>query len=119
MGATPTGGKPVDGEIIFVDDETMTAKRCIVEVTTGSSKKHFDAFLHHAGEAEIGVYVTLVKPTSGMVGAAKEAGVYHSPGWGMDYRRIQILTIDDLFGGTRASIPPAYKQRGKGTSLFE
>ncbi len=30
---------------------------------------------------------------------AVSAGYYHSDGWGQDYPRIQILTIDDLLHG--------------------
>lgn len=119
LNATPTGGKPIDGEITFVDDDSMTARRCIVEVTSGSSKKHFDAFLHHAAEVEIGLYVTLQKPTKGMIAAAKQAGVYDSPGWQLQCPRIQILTVEELLAGGRPILPPPYKRRGKGMSLFQ
>lgn len=117
LDATPTGGKPVDGEKTFVDDKSLKAKRCIVEVTVGHSKKHFDAFMHHLDSAEIGVYVVLDKPTSGMIADAKKMGKYHSPGWNKDFARAQIFTIEDLFDGKRPDLPPPYRQRGQGVAL--
>jgi site-specific DNA-methyltransferase (adenine-specific) len=117
LGATPTGGKPVDGEKVFVDDSTMKAKRCIVEVTTALSKKHFDAFLHHAEKAEMAVYVLLDKPTTGMVGDAKSAGKYHSPEWATDFPKVQIRTVGELLAGKEPEFPPPYKRKGGGAAL--
>ena len=119
LNATPTGGKPVDGEITILDDDSMKPKRCIVEVTTGKSKKHFDAFMNHAKKAAIGIYVLLDDPTRGMIGDAKEAGKYHSPGWDKDYPKVQILTIADLFNDKRPDLPPAFKSKGKAVTLFK
>lgn len=118
VGATPTGGKPVDGEIIFVDDQTMNAKRCVVEVTGGqSSKKHFDAFLNHARKADMGIYVTLNEPSRGMIGAAKEMGHYYSRGWDAKYPKVQIITIRELLEGKQPALPPSYRKRGRGVAL--
>ncbi len=118
LDARPTGGKPVDGDKTFVDDQTMTGKKCIIEVTVMRSKKHFDAFLHHAAQAEMGIYVLLDKPTSGMVAAAKEAGSYHSPGWQRDFPKIQIRTVAELLNGKPPELPPPFRQRGKGAALI-
>lgn len=117
VGAQPTGGKPVDGEIIFVDDETRKPRRCIVEVTGGKpNKKHFDAFLSHVHNADIGVYVTF-KPSAGMIAAAKQMGDYYSEGWGQKYPKVQILKIRDLFAGQRPKLPPSYKRKGHSSEL--
>jgi len=116
--AIPTGGKPVDGEIAFVDDDTMQRKRIIVEVTSGHpNKKHFDAFMNHAKEADIGLYITLYKPSKGMIVDAKMAGSYYSIGWQQDYPKVQIIEIDNLLHGVKPILPPPYKKRGKGTSF--
>jgi site-specific DNA-methyltransferase (adenine-specific) len=116
--AQPTGGKPVDGEIAFVDDDSLRRKRAIAEVTSGHpNKKHFDAFMNHAKEAEIGLYVTLYKPTKGMIADAKMAGSYHSEGWQQDYPKVQVIEITELLEGKKPLLPPAYKQKGKSTSL--
>ena len=120
VGATPTGGKPVDGEIGFVDDEAMTRKRCIVEVTSGRpNKKHFDAFMSHAKEAEMGIYITLRKPTKGMTADAKLAGTYHSEGWSRDYPKIQVVEVADLLKeNPPVEFPPAYKKQKKSAALL-
>lgn len=118
VGATPTGGKPVDGEIGFVDDSTLQRKRAIVEVTSGHpNKKHFDAFMNHAKNAEIGIYIVLHKPTRGMIADAKQAGMYHSSGWDQDYPKVQIIQVADLVNGKQPVLPPPYKKQGKGVAL--
>jgi hypothetical protein len=48
--------------------------------------------------------------------AALTAGKYHSPGWNQDYRRIQILTIEQLLKGVKVDMPPTaqtFKQAPK------
>jgi site-specific DNA-methyltransferase (adenine-specific) len=117
-GAKPTGGKPVDGIISFVDDEKMHQKKCIIEVTSGhNNKKHFDAFLKHVGEAEMGLYVVLNKPSKGMIADAKQMGIYHSYGLNTDFPKVQIVEINDIFEEKLPKIPPPYKKMGKKVSL--
>ncbi|MBA7710090.1 hypothetical protein ES703_119020 [subsurface metagenome] len=117
-GAIPTGGKPVDGEITFVDDDGLQRKRIVVEVTSGKpNKKHFDAFMNHVKSAEMGIYVLLHKPSKGMISDAKLLGEYHSTGWEQKYPKLQILEIADLLKGISPLVPPQYKKRGKGTTL--
>jgi len=44
-----------------------------------------------------------------MITEAVSAGYYHSDGWGQDYPRIQILTIDDLLHGrAQLKMPPQF-----------
>jgi len=44
-----------------------------------------------------------------MITEAMGAGYYHSDGWGQDYPRIQILTIDDLLHGrAEVKMPPQF-----------
>jgi DNA modification methylase len=117
-GAKPTGGKPLDGEIPFIDDDTLQRKKVIIEVTSGhSNKKHFDAFLKHVKEAEMGIYVVLHKPSGGMVADGKLEGEYYSEGWREKYPKVQIITIEELLSGKKPLIPPPYKKRGKGSAL--
>jgi len=119
VNAIPTGGKPIDGEITFVDDDSLQRKRAIVEVTSGkSNKKHFDAFMNHVKNANIGLYITLYKPTKGMIADAKMAGSYHSIGWQQKYPKVQIWEIGELLKGQRPLLPPPYKKRGKSTSYL-
>lgn len=118
VGATPTGGKPVDGEIGFVDDEKLQRKRCIIEVTSGHpNKKHFDAFLKHAGNAEMGIYIVLYPPSRGMIADAKQMGTYHSEGWDRNFPKVQIAEIKELLAGKPPQLPPIYKKQGKSILL--
>ena len=67
-------------------------------------------------KAAIGVLITLEPPTGPMETAAVTAGYYRSPGWNQDYRRIQILTIEDLLRGAQVQMPPTaqtFKQAPK------
>ena len=66
--------------------------------------------------AAIGVFITLEEPSRDMVTEAASAGHYHSPAWGRDYPRIQILTIAQLLAGARSgcrrSTAPSSRQSG-------
>jgi site-specific DNA-methyltransferase (adenine-specific) len=57
----------------------------------------------------MGVFITLEEPSRDMKTEAVSAGFYHSPGWGQDYSRIQILTIEELLHGTEVKMPPQYE----------
>ena len=116
--AKPTGGRPIDGEIPFVDDDSLSRKRVVIEVTSGKpNKKHFDAFVNHVKNAEMGIYVVLYKPTKGMIADTKLLGSYYSKGWEKDFPKLQIVEIDDLLKGVKPLLPPPYRKRGKGTAL--
>ena len=51
----------------------------------------------------IGVLVTLVPPTRGMITQASAAGFYESHG--RKYPRVQIITIEEMLGGKRIGVP--------------
>ncbi len=59
-------------------------------------------------EAAMGVFITLEEPSRDMKTEAVSAGFYTSPGWGQDYPRIQILTIEELLHGAKVKVPPQY-----------
>ncbi len=52
----------------------------------------------------MGLFVTLAKPTAPMKREAASAGVLDTPFGKL--ARLQILTIEDLFAGTRPAMPP-------------
>jgi site-specific DNA-methyltransferase (adenine-specific) len=54
----------------------------------------------------MGLLVTLEPPTRPMRQEALDAGVYHSPGWGKDFPRLQIVTVEELLQGQEPTIPP-------------
>ena len=53
---------------------------------------------------------------------AVSAGFYTSPGWGQDYPRIQVITIEALLHGAQVQMPPQHgtfreEQGARGRSL--
>ena len=111
--------KGIDGIITFIDDSSGKGKRAVVQVKSGKvSSGHVRDLVGTVDreKAPIGIFITLEEPTSKMREEAAAAGVYHSPGWGKDYPRIQILTIQELLEGSTAKLPPStvtFKQAGK------
>ena len=58
-------------------------------------------------QAAIGVLITLEAASRPMQTEAAAAGFYGSPGWGQNYPRPQVLTIEGLLHGTqRLKMPP-------------
>lgn len=101
----------IDGVINFIDDAYARPKRVIVQVKSGhvSSATVRDLVgVVNREHAAIGVLITLDEPTRDMITEAAKAGFYHSPGWGKDYPRIQILTVDELLHGAEVKMPPAH-----------
>ena len=112
VNAVPYGGKKkgadtgIDGLIYFKPDGKKT-ERAIVSVKGGG---HVGvAMIRDLGhvvareKAKIGVFITLANPTKPMVTESVKAGSYDT-GYGK-YPRIQILTIAELFQGSKPDIP--------------
>ncbi|HEX8598196.1 MAG TPA: restriction endonuclease [Chloroflexia bacterium] len=102
--------KGIDGVITFIDHPGK-AQRVLVQVKSGHVKSGDIRDLVGTIDSEkaaMGVFITLEPTTSEMTAAALKAGFYHSPAWGRDFPRIQILTIADLLKGTEIKMPPAY-----------
>ncbi len=103
--------KGIDGVINFADDNSGKPKRALVQVKSGHIKRGDIAELRGTIEREdaaIGVFITLEEPTKPMQQEAWEAGFYRSPGWGQDYPRIQILTVEELLHGAGVKMPPQH-----------
>ena len=99
----------IDGYINFFDDNSGKAKRVIVQVKSGHVRRDMIATLKGDMErenAEIGLFITLNRPTRPMIQEAASAGIY-TPEHYPDHRypRVQILTIEDLLLGTQAEYP--------------
>ena len=110
--------KGIDGVINFIDDGTGRPKRALVQVKSGhvQSGDIRDLIGTLGDTAAMGIFITLDPPTRDMLTAAVSAGFYHSPGWGRDFPRIQILTIADLLAGKTVEMPPergTFKQAGR------
>jgi adenine specific DNA methylase Mod len=101
--------KGIDGVITFIDDATQKPKRLLVQVKGGHVQRGDIAQLRGVIEREqaaIGVFITLEPATQPMKIEAASAGYYHSPGWGQNYPRLQILSIAELFVGKQIQMPP-------------
>ena len=104
----------IDGIINFFDEDEKGKKKpqtVIIQVKSGKVKSGDIRDLKGTVEREgaaIGVFITLEKPTQAMIREALSAGTYDSPRWGRTFRRVQILTIGDLFGGAGIEMPPQY-----------
>jgi len=57
--------------------------------------------------AEMGILLSLEKPTPGMSGEASKSGTYTSPLTGQSYPRLQLFTVADHFEGRAPKMPPA------------
>lgn len=98
----------IDGYIYF-HDEPQKTKKIVIQVKSGHVNPGQIRDLRGVIErenAQIGVFITLSKPTKGMIKEAVSAGFYKSPGWNKDYPKIQILTIKELLEGKEIEYPP-------------
>jgi site-specific DNA-methyltransferase (adenine-specific) len=103
--------KGIDGVISFIDGAKRKAQRVLVQVKSGKVSSRDIRDLVGTVEREkgaIGVLVTLRRPSKPMKTEAVTAGYYESPLWGKKYPKIQILTIEELFGGKQVEMPPAW-----------
>ncbi len=101
----------IDGRLYFHDQgPNGKTKQIILSVKGGKTGpdhvRDLLGVLQSQG-ADIGVLITLQPPTQPMRAAAASAEFYHSPGWGQNYPRVQLLTVADLLTGKRIDYPPA------------
>jgi DNA modification methylase len=114
VGGQPYGEKKkgadtgIDGYLYFMDEKNKI-KKAIISVKAGKNVSvDMIRVLSHVldrEKTELGIFITLEKPTRPMLEEAAMKGFYHSP-LGKDYPRIQILTIEDLFQGKMPDVPP-------------
>jgi site-specific DNA-methyltransferase (adenine-specific) len=114
IGGQPYGEKKkgadtgIDGYLYYMDEKDKIKKAIISVKGGGNVNVSMIRDLGHVIErekADIGVFVTLEKPTRPMTEEAAMKGFYRSP-LGRDYPRLQILTIEEILGGKTAEIPP-------------
>jgi len=114
VGGQPYGDKKkgadtgIDGYLYYMDEKDKI-KKAIVSVKGGKNTNV--SMIRDLGhvidreKADIGVFISLEKPTRPMLEEAAMKGFYHSP-LGKDYPRIQILTIEEILSGKTPDIPP-------------
>lgn len=104
------GDRGADGVIRFPMPEKNKVGRVLVSVKGGERVgpnvvRDLDGTVN-AEKAEMGVLITMAKPTAKMVEAANHTGSYVWPVDGQSYPRIQITTVEDLLAGHRLKLPP-------------
>ena len=114
VGARPTeqkkgADKGIDGRIYFHDEaKGGKTKQIILQVkggyVTASQIRDLRGVVEREN-AEIGVFITLSKPTRPMQKEAASGGFYDSPGWSSRHPRLQILTVKDLLEGNGIDYP--------------
>jgi len=101
--------KGIDGRLYFHDDPKGVTKQIIFSVKSGhvavKDVRELRAVVSRE-KAQIGVLISLQKPTKAMRSEAASFGFYDSP-WGKRYPRLQILTIAELLNGGGIKYPPA------------
>jgi len=115
VGARPAEGKRgadkgIDGRIYFHEDpEGKKTRQIVLSVKGGQTGVAHLRDLRGVVErenAEIGVLITLEKPTRPMLTEATEGGYYDSPTFGR-FPRIQVLTVEELLEGKGIEYPRA------------
>lgn len=111
VGARPTeqkkgADKGIDGRLYFHDEPKKT-KQIVISVKAGHLIAQYVRDIRGVMErekAEIGVLISLERPTKPMRTEAASAGFYQAP-WGNRYPRLQLLTIEEIFGGKGIDYP--------------
>jgi adenine specific DNA methylase Mod len=104
--------KGIDGRLYFHDEKDSSktkTKQIIFSVKAGHVKVSHIRDLRGVIErenAQIGVLISMEKPTKPMRTEAAGAGFYKSPWRKEPYPRLQILTIEELLNGKRIDCPP-------------
>ena len=109
----PKGGgdKGIDGEIRFYADKGdagwitisvkggKTVNPSMVRDLIGTVEKE---------KTQMGILITRVSPSKGMLETATKAGTYELPFNGQKFQKVQIITTDELLEGKRPDTPPEY-----------
>lgn len=99
----------IDGRLYFHDDKSGKSKQVILSVKAGENinvahVRDLRGVIDRE-KADIGVLISMEKPSKPMMKEAAEAGSYKSPFTEERFPRIQILTIADLLKGDQIAYP--------------
>jgi site-specific DNA-methyltransferase (adenine-specific) len=98
----------IDGRLFFHDEGAGgDTKQIIFSVKaghTGSAHVRDLIGVLDQENAQIGVLISLQKPTRDMRQTAATAGFYSSP-WGTKHPRVQLLTVSELLDGKKVDMP--------------
>ena len=106
--------KGIDGIVTFHKNSVngkLEYGKAIIQVKGGKVQRNQIATLKgdvDREKAEAGVFITLEKPTKPMKGEAVDAGTFITPltkNTGIEFPKIQILTIEELLRGKKPELP--------------
>jgi len=106
------GDRGIDGVILFLNDKTGKAASGRVLVSVKGGKSVNPAMVRDlvgtvdSQKAEMGVLITMVPATPGMIEAANHSGSYTWPVNGQSFPRVQIITVPELLNLKRPKMPP-------------
>jgi hypothetical protein len=105
------GDKGIDGVIRFFTDGKGGTGRVLVSVKGGKSVgPQFVRDLLGAVQtqkADMGLLVTIARPTRGVIDAADHGGSYTWPVNSETFPKLQVVTVADLLHGKKPKMPPA------------
>jgi len=96
----------VDGIALFATDGKGGTIRAAFQVKGGKvQSKDIDALIGAMQKhgCELGVFLTSEKATKPMMKSASKSGIHKIPGFA--FPKVQILTLDEFFGGKRPKLP--------------
>ncbi|HTC49277.1 MAG TPA: DNA methyltransferase [Candidatus Aquilonibacter sp.] len=101
--------KGIDGRLYFHDEKGGKSKQVILSVKAGENVnvahiRDLRGVLDRE-KADIGVLISMEKPSKPMVKEAADAGSYKSPFTEQRFPRIQILTVKQLLEGNQIAYP--------------
>jgi len=104
------GDKGIDGRIRFHADKDQIGT-AVVSVKGGhqvnpAMVQSLIGAMRQA-HAEMGVFISMTKPTAGMKEVADKSGTYTHPITGNSFPRVQIITVAELLAGKRPQMPTA------------
>ncbi|HVZ65715.1 MAG TPA: DNA methyltransferase [Lacunisphaera sp.] len=101
----------IDGIKFFRDVDGKGVRKIVVSVKGGANLKADDVrslmAVREREKAEIGIFISLERPTKGMVKDAATAGFYESAA-GKKFARIQLLAVADIIEGKVRAEHPDY-----------
>jgi DNA modification methylase len=106
------GDRGIDGVIRFLNDAKGKAEGGRVLVSVKGGKNINPAMVRdlvgtvESQKAEMGVVITMVPPTPGMVEAANHSGTYTWPVNSQTFPKVQIITVPELLNFKRPKMPP-------------
>lgn len=111
---TKGADKGIDGKVYFHDAARGDTKEVILSVKSGKNVG-VQAVRDLRGvvkreDSEIGVLITLAKPTDPMIQEAATGEFYKSPGFNTKHPKIQIITIEELVEeNAEIDMPPIHQ----------